>query len=310
MKSQKIIIAGAGIGGLAAASCLMKAGHRVEIYEQAPQLGEIGAGIQISANAMHVMRYIGVGEQIDKIGVRPEAYVFRLHDTGEVIQRFSLSAEHERMHGAPYTQLHRADLHHLGVLAGARPTRRDRAFPGGEFEVQKIANAANLRKLEAVHGATPGATYDTQEAATQAEAVQSARLSTELTLNQYKAGTVNYLNVVTVQATQLNNEATAVKLQGQRLVAAVTLVQALGDSDMRIKAKAIDALGNVRANDAVPVLIQQLFLRDTETYVKQRILASLGKIGDQRAASPMNDRHALRFHFTDKMSPLARLPCP
>ena len=119
MKSQKIIIAGAGIGGLAAASCLMKAGHRVEIYEQAPQLGEIGAGIQISANAMHVMRYIGVGEQIDKIGVRPEAYVFRLHDTGEVIQRFSLSAEHERMHGAPYTQLHRADLHEL-LAAKAR----------------------------------------------------------------------------------------------------------------------------------------------------------------------------------------------
>jgi NodT family efflux transporter outer membrane factor (OMF) lipoprotein len=67
-----------------------------------------------------------------------------------------------------------------------------------------------------------------QEAATQAEAVQSARLSTELTLNQYKAGTVNYLNVVIVQAAQFNNEATAVNLLGQRLVAAVTLVQALG----------------------------------------------------------------------------------
>jgi salicylate hydroxylase len=48
--------------------------------------------------------------------VQPGAYVFRLHDTGDVIQRFSLSAEHERMHGAPYIQLHRADLHDL--LAG------------------------------------------------------------------------------------------------------------------------------------------------------------------------------------------------
>jgi NodT family efflux transporter outer membrane factor (OMF) lipoprotein len=67
-----------------------------------------------------------------------------------------------------------------------------------------------------------------QEAATQAEAVAAARLSTELTLNQYKAGTVNYLNVVIVQAAQLNNEATAVNLLGQRLIAAVTLVQALG----------------------------------------------------------------------------------
>jgi HEAT repeat protein len=65
------------------------------------------------------------------------------------------------------------------------------------------------------------------------------------------------------------------------------LLQALGDPDMRIKAKAIDALGNVRATEATPVLIQHLFLRDTETYVKQRILASLGKIGDQRAAGPI-----------------------
>jgi NodT family efflux transporter outer membrane factor (OMF) lipoprotein len=67
-----------------------------------------------------------------------------------------------------------------------------------------------------------------QEALVQAEAVQAARQSTELTLNQYKAGTVNYLNVVIVQTAQLNNEATAVNLLGQRLVAAVTLVQALG----------------------------------------------------------------------------------
>ena len=67
-----------------------------------------------------------------------------------------------------------------------------------------------------------------QEAVTQAEAVQLARQSTELTLNQYKAGTVNYLSVVVVQAAQFNNEAAAVNLLGQRLVAAVTLVQALG----------------------------------------------------------------------------------
>ena len=76
-------------------------------------------------------------------------------------------------------------------------------------------NLSALRTLEA-------------EAQTQDEAVQSSRLSTELTLNQYKAGTVNYLNVVTVQAMQYNNEATAVKILGQRLVAAVALVQALG----------------------------------------------------------------------------------
>ena len=97
----------------------MKAGHQVEIHEQAPQLGEVGAGIQVSANAMHVLRHLGLEEPIRAIGVSPGAYVFRLHDTGEVIQRFSLSEEHEQMHGAPYTQLHRADLHDL-LAARAR----------------------------------------------------------------------------------------------------------------------------------------------------------------------------------------------
>jgi salicylate hydroxylase len=117
MKTYRILIAGAGIGGLAAASCLMKAGHQVEIHEQAPELAEVGAGIQVSANAMHVLRHLGLEQAITAVGVRPEAYVFRLHDTGEVIQRFSLSQE--ELHGAPYTQLHRADLHDL-LAARAR----------------------------------------------------------------------------------------------------------------------------------------------------------------------------------------------
>jgi salicylate hydroxylase len=113
MQERKILIAGAGIGGLAAACCLTKAGHRVEVYEQAPQLAEVGAGIQVSANAMHVLRYLGLGDSFARVGVSPRAYIFRLHDTGEVIQRFSLSEEHERLHGAPYIQLHRADFHEI-----------------------------------------------------------------------------------------------------------------------------------------------------------------------------------------------------
>jgi salicylate hydroxylase len=124
MARHKIMIAGAGLGGLAAASCLMKAGHDVEVHEQAPQLEEVGAGIQISANAMHVLRDLGLEQSITKVGVRPGAYVFRLHDTGEVVQRFSLSEEHERSHGAPYTQLHRADFHEI-LAAKAREFKSD-----------------------------------------------------------------------------------------------------------------------------------------------------------------------------------------
>src|SRR4029078_4050168 len=117
MKTDRILIAGAGIGGLSAAACLMKAGHQVEIHEQAPERAEVGAGIQVSANAMHVLRNLGLEQAITAVGVRPEAYVFRLHATGEVLQRFSLSQD--ELPAAPYTQLHRADLHDL-LAARAR----------------------------------------------------------------------------------------------------------------------------------------------------------------------------------------------
>jgi salicylate hydroxylase len=121
---KKILIAGAGIGGLTAASCLMKAGYDVEVYEQAPELSEIGAGIQLSANAMQVLNYLGLGGAIAKLSVRPDAYVFRLHDTGEVIGQFPLADQHERLNGAPYNQLHRADLHDL-LAAKAREFKKD-----------------------------------------------------------------------------------------------------------------------------------------------------------------------------------------
>jgi salicylate hydroxylase len=112
----KILIAGAGIGGLNAAAHLLKAGHDVTVFEQAPELAEVGAGIQISANAMHGLIHLGLGPAIAQIGVRPKAYVFKLFDSGEAIQRFALSHEHERLHRAPYVQMHRADLHN--ALAG------------------------------------------------------------------------------------------------------------------------------------------------------------------------------------------------
>jgi len=65
------------------------------------------------------------------------------------------------------------------------------------------------------------------------------------------------------------------------------LIQAVGDSDVRVRVKAIEMLGEMRATDATPVLIQALFLRSTEAQMKQRLLAALGKIGDERAARPI-----------------------
>jgi HEAT repeat protein len=68
-----------------------------------------------------------------------------------------------------------------------------------------------------------------------------------------------------------------------------SLVGAASDPDMRVRIKAIDTLGQVRAKEATSLLIQQLFMRDTDLGTKQRILASLGRIGDTRATGPIVD---------------------
>lgn len=67
------------------------------------------------------------------------------------------------------------------------------------------------------------------------------------------------------------------------------LLAAANDPDMRIRVKAIDVLGQVQAKEATPLLVQRLFMRDTDLGTKQRILASLGKIGDHRATKPILD---------------------
>ncbi len=112
-RDAKILIAGAGLGGLTAAACLLMAGYAVEVYEQAPELGEIGAGVQQSANSMHVMRHIGLLGQLDAVAFRPPVTEFRIFNTGEVLQVLKLADGHESRFGAPYLQLHRADFHEL-----------------------------------------------------------------------------------------------------------------------------------------------------------------------------------------------------
>ena len=112
-KDLNVIIAGAGIGGLTVAACLLKKGFKVRIYEQASALGEVGAGIQSSANAVKVLYDLGLQDELDQVAVRPEAFEFRRFNTGEMMHRIPLGALHEKTNGAPYFHLHRADIHEL-----------------------------------------------------------------------------------------------------------------------------------------------------------------------------------------------------
>ncbi len=106
-----IVVIGAGLGGLTAAAALLQRGHRVRVFEQAAQLGEVGAGIQMSANAMKVLDHLGLRAALAPVAVRPKAFEFLRFDTGELLHRIPLGEAHEQRHGAPYFQLHRADLH-------------------------------------------------------------------------------------------------------------------------------------------------------------------------------------------------------
>ena len=119
---MQVAVVGGGIGGLSAALQLLKLGLDVDIYEQAPQLTEIGAGIQISPNASRLLQRLGLEAAMDSVGMRPRAVHQRRWDDGRTLQRAPLGPEVEAAFGAPYYHFHRADLAKL--LAGALPRER------------------------------------------------------------------------------------------------------------------------------------------------------------------------------------------
>ena len=112
-----ILIAGAGIGGLTAALALLKRGFDVDVYEQAAELRELGAGFQMSANGTRVLYALGLGEEIERIAWQPSGKVIRIWNTGQSWKLFDLGAESMERYGAPYLMFHRGDLH--AVLADA-----------------------------------------------------------------------------------------------------------------------------------------------------------------------------------------------
>jgi 6-hydroxynicotinate 3-monooxygenase len=108
---NRIGIIGAGIGGLTLAALLQKRGFKVSIFEQASQFSRVGAGIQQSANAIKVLRNIGLEDQIRSIAFCPQSWNNREWDTGEIKYELPLGSHFEEKYGAPYFLLHRGDLH-------------------------------------------------------------------------------------------------------------------------------------------------------------------------------------------------------
>jgi len=113
----RVLIAGAGIGGLTAALAALRQGHEVEVYEQASELKEVGAGVQLSANGTRVLYALGVGEELKSLSCEATGKEIRLWNTGETWKLFDLGKVSIERYGFPYFTVYRPDL--LDVLARA-----------------------------------------------------------------------------------------------------------------------------------------------------------------------------------------------
>ena len=108
---MRILIVGAGIGGLTAALALRQAGFDAHVYEQATVLREVGAGVAISLNAVKVLHRLGLTEALGTVGVIWRSMDSRDWQTGALLGRVPLAQAAVERWGAPFYHLHRADLH-------------------------------------------------------------------------------------------------------------------------------------------------------------------------------------------------------
>ncbi len=133
---RPVIIAGGGIGGLAAALALALKGFPSLVLEQATEFGEIGAGIQLAPNAWHAIDALGVGELVKKEAVFIERLQMMDGVSGERVIDVPLDAPFRKRYGNPYAVTHRADIH--GAMLDGCKARK-------EIELRTRAKVAGYR---------------------------------------------------------------------------------------------------------------------------------------------------------------------
>ncbi|MBU1361274.1 MAG: FAD-dependent monooxygenase [Gammaproteobacteria bacterium] len=144
--ASKILIAGAGLGGLTAALALLRDGHDVQVFEQATQLGEVGAGLQLSANATRVLSMLGLDDTVRAVASVPEGKQVRLWSTGQTWKLFDLGQQSIEEYGHPYYTLYRPDLH-AALVAAIRQAKPDALVLGASCEGFESSDAGVTLRL-------------------------------------------------------------------------------------------------------------------------------------------------------------------
>ncbi|NGN64928.1 NAD(P)-binding protein [Streptomyces sp. A7024] len=169
MGTNKAIIVGAGIGGLAAAQALRRIGWEVALFEQAPVIGPVGAGLAIAPNAVKALEHLGLGAGLRDRGLRQEALEIRLR-SGRRVARIP-AAGIERRYGAPFYALHRAEAHRL-LMTGLDPSALHTGYRA--TGVETISDKAMATPTATVTFDTPhGPVSDTADLVVAADGVGS-----------------------------------------------------------------------------------------------------------------------------------------
>ena len=111
--SRQLLIAGGGIGALAAALSSARAGWHVRLYEKAEVFSEVGAGLQLGPNATRILQGWGLGQALERLAAFPDKLLVRSAPSGRELASLSLGSRCQQRYGAPYATLHRADLHSM-----------------------------------------------------------------------------------------------------------------------------------------------------------------------------------------------------
>ena len=160
-RPYRIVIIGAGIGGLAAANALTRRGFDVAVYERSGKLEEVGAGIQVGPNAVKALRALGLGDELRRNAYEPLNQVSITWDDASLRSRVPFRGVAEAKYGAPYLTAHRADLQrilyealpegivHLGQNCTGAETGNGVAIArfadGSEVEADAVIGADGIR---------------------------------------------------------------------------------------------------------------------------------------------------------------------